>query len=305
MGLLSKAEAIKKKIEKALKISAEKSPESQDANSSELCKLPQEAKLDEKGKALRDRILRIPAGPSVPYTALSLLKAYGSFQAAICFSLENEFYSSYTSVGLGIEKITIPREKIYTPERASGDYFQFTDQEKTGIKVMDSGLDLWGFPLDKQKPWNVFLILGCADSSLFNAQSISVILRDIRNVIYPGALKQTEDDDQNSSGGQKGLESIVEQYLKMHSTIGGMVIDIPAELKNDQNKDGIKEISSMVSHFALVEELSADRCLVLLPETLDRDLIAHRLKKNLGTEIPLIFSAGSTAEVLQKIQSYR
>ena len=61
----------------------------------------------------------------------------------------------------------------------------------------------------------------------------------------------------------------------------------------------------MVSHFALVEELAPGRVLVLLPGSMDRDLIAHRLKKNLDTEIPLVFSSSDPAEALQKIQPYR
>jgi hypothetical protein len=61
----------------------------------------------------------------------------------------------------------------------------------------------------------------------------------------------------------------------------------------------------MVSHFALVEELASGRVLILFPGNLDQDLIAHRLKKNLNTEIPLVFSADSPALALKRIQPYR
>ena len=128
MGLLSKAEGIKKPVEIAMGIPDKDSAETQE--------------LDERGKALIGRILRIPPGPAVPYTALSLLKAYGSFQAGICFALENGSYINYTSVGLGIDKITIPKERIYSPERASSVYFQFSAKEKPEINLLDTTLDL-------------------------------------------------------------------------------------------------------------------------------------------------------------------
>jgi len=170
MGLLSKAEGKKKSIGITEKDS--------DGTVSEIpLKTSQESQeLDEKGKALRNRILRMSPGPSVPYTALSLLKVYGSFQAGICFLLNNGFYLNYTSVGLGVEKISIPQDKIYIPERALKSYFQFSDEQKQEIKIMDSILYLWGFPLDEEKPWNAVLILGCTDLSSFNPEKISLIL---------------------------------------------------------------------------------------------------------------------------------
>jgi len=201
---------------------------------------------DERGKALIDRILRIPPGPAVPYTILSLLKAYGSFQAGICFSLENGVYTKYSSVGLGIEKAAIPQEKIYSPERASSFYFELNAEEKQCIDFMDSTLDLWCFPLDDEKPWQGLLILEYTDSSTINPQSLSIILHEIRDFILPkdsvtqdpeknGALDFSIDTPPESSSAsepghgdseaQKDLRIFLEQYHAAHSTIGGMVID--------------------------------------------------------------------------------
>jgi len=271
---------------------------------------------DEQGKALIDRILRIPPGPAVPYTILSLLKAYGSFQVGICFSLENGVYTSFASVGLGIEKATIPQEKIYSPERASSFYFELNAEEKQFIDFMDSTLDIWCFLLDHEKPWHGLLILGYTDSSTIDPQSLSIILHEIRESIHPkdsvkqdleknGALDFAFDTALEPSASaepghdngevEKDLRIFLEQYHVAHSTIGGMVID---------TQEGIEKISSMVSNFALVKELSTRYCLVLLPVSLDWNLIAHRLKNDLNIEIPLVFSAESSAEALRKIQPY-
>jgi hypothetical protein len=209
-----------------------------------------------------------------------------------------------------VEKVSIPQEKLYSPEKAKKDYFQFSDKEKREINILDLRLDLWGIPLDKEKPWNAILILGCTDSSSFNPQGLSAILQDIKNSIYPNAYQKetqkTEPAIENEplQKTKDGFEEILEQYHSSNSSIGGMIIEIPEDLRKLEDKEGIKKISSMVSHFAMAEELSSGRCLVLFPESLDRELIAHRLKNNLGTDIPLIFSTGSPAETLQKIRPY-
>ena len=95
---------------------------------------------------------------------------------------------------------------------------------------------------------------------------------------------------------KEDLKATLEQYHKLYSSMGGIIIKI--------SKEEIPQLNPMVSHFALVEDLATGHCLILFPESLDRDLIAHRLEKNLNTEIPLIFSAKNPAEVLEKIRQY-
>ena len=93
------------------------------------------------------------------------------------------------------------------------------------------------------------------------------------------------------------LEGFLEQYFKSNSSAEGIIVNVI--------KDGLKKISAMVSHFAVVEELPSGRSLILFSNSYDRDLIAHRLKKNLDAEIPLLFSAGNPAEAIYKIRLYR
>jgi len=126
-------------------------------------------------------------------------------------------------------------------------------------------------------------------------------ISDIKFHEMPQKPQEPDEGGQiNSFGIHEGLEGILDEYYKMNSSIGGVIIDIPKK-----SKSKIKKLSSMVSHFATVEELSSHRYLVLFPESLDQELIAHRLKNSLGNEIPLIFSAGNPAEALQKIQPYQ
>ena len=68
--------------------------------------------LDEMGMALKERISRLSTNRHTPYTALNLLKTYCPFMAGICLSLKDGVYTSYTSVGMGVEKVSFPEENL-------------------------------------------------------------------------------------------------------------------------------------------------------------------------------------------------
>ena len=320
--------------------------------------------LDEAGQTLRSRILRIPPGANVPYTALSLLRAYGSFRAGICLYLEDDLYRSYASVGLGLEKINFPSNDIFFPEKSVEKYFRLDPPEKTVFNFMDPEMDLWCFPLDNEKPWGAVLLLGCIPSAEFDPKSLSLILDGIQEIINPRiklnrkpepepepaeqppesepepapepelvehlspepALEPVEqlppepapelaaqeplpepdiiiEPMQIITGNQSDLLTILEQYHLGNEEYDGFLIDIPAEYKNNE-AEGVNKIKSMVSHFALAEQIAPGRCLILMPKSSDRDLIIHRIKNSLNTGIPLAFDGGDPAEVLRTIQPF-
>ncbi|MDR0313569.1 MAG: hypothetical protein LBI14_08220 [Treponema sp.] len=155
--------------------------------------------LAELAKPIRDRILRIKPGADIPYTALSLLKVYGSFKVGACFSLEGQTYISYTSVGLGVKKISIPAYILFNPESSSKKYFKFDREDKTGIAFLDGEYELWCFPLDKEEPWNVIIIIEPAGLPSFSPLVISIVLDAVKNIIYVRRNK-TESDLQNAKG---------------------------------------------------------------------------------------------------------
>jgi hypothetical protein len=140
--------------------------------------------LDELAKPIKDRILRITPGADIPYTALGLLKVYGSFHAGVCFFLEDQTYISYTSVAMGVKTITIPAHTLFDPEKAFNKFFKFDREEKTDIALLDSEFDLWCFPLDNEEPWKVIIILKSAGIPSFNPQLISVVLDAVKRIIY-------------------------------------------------------------------------------------------------------------------------
>ena len=271
--------------------------------------------LDTAGTALRDRILRIPPGANVPYTALGLLKAYGSFQAGICLYLEDGCYISYASVGIGIEKITIPYDHVFTPDRTAVNYFRFDEEEKKQLEFLDCGMDIWCFLIDRENPCKYILILGCTGSLLLNPHSISLILQSIQSIISPKERKEPEPEiitvneviNVNQSEPQpalqpdlqSGLQPALEKYFDMNETSEGLIIDIPSDKTN-----WILKLKNMISHFAMVEPLPGDYCLVIFPKSYDSGLISHRLKNSLKTGISLVFSCENPAEALKAIQPF-
>ncbi|MDR3115539.1 MAG: hypothetical protein LBU25_08465 [Treponema sp.] len=157
-------------------------------------------KLDDKGKRLRDRILRIAEKGTTPYTVLSLLKNYGSFQCGICLCLTEGTYIGYASVGLGIEKTVIPKERFppalnglcpEDPAQREG-YYKIGSPALLSITAIEPQALLWAFPLDDAQPCRYMLLLaeealpaqaGQPEDSSFNPPKIARLIGDMRRVL--------------------------------------------------------------------------------------------------------------------------
>ena len=143
------------------------------------------SELDESGKKIRDRILRITPGADVPYTALGLLTEYGSFDAGICLHYIKKNYESYASVGLSFKTVSVPENYIYKKEKNAHKFFKLFDNEKKLFDFMDPDLNIWCFPLDKKHPWGAVMLLGTHGTPSIDPRTMPVLLKDIHKIIYP------------------------------------------------------------------------------------------------------------------------
>jgi len=137
--------------------------------------------LDKTWQDLKKRIGKLPEEKSTPYTALGLLKAYGGFQTGICLFLKDGCYSSYTSVGLGIETLSLPQKKLWSRVKARNKYFKLSPAINIDMKDSPKDLAYWVFPLDfpsasPREPWKAVMLLGALESSSFNPNLISAVL---------------------------------------------------------------------------------------------------------------------------------
>jgi len=284
--------------------------------------------LDEMGQALKERLGRLPQKKSTPYTALSLLKAYGAFQAGICLSLNEGNYSSYASVGLGIERLSIPQEQIWSEENAQARYFKLDSQKSLDIKNAEKDLIYWVFPLESPayntiEPWRAIMILGALESSGFKPEPVSAILGDVADkMVLPISREASEPDSSESYSVESfsvepmpeisaaesfdhGKPDTVEEKIALfHQTyldFNCIVLENPAA--EPVKADFCEKVSVMLDKAGTVIPLASDHPLILFPIAMDRELIAHRLSKTLNTKLLLSFEANNPENVITRIES--
>jgi hypothetical protein len=118
-------------------------------------------------------------------------------------------------------------------------------------------------------------------------------------------------DNRRRSSAQKNspvpdiIANELRQYHTIHSSFQGIVIASPGGKKaGDGQGEFAERISQMVSSFGSVFSLPPGNYLVLFPETMDRELLAHRLSKSLNTRVLYHFQADDPGIALQQLISY-
>jgi hypothetical protein len=261
--------------------------------------------LDEMGKTIRDKIKALPPKKSAPYTALSLLKAYGSFQAGICLALRKDVYSSYASVGLGIEKISLPQEKLWAPENASSKFMKLDFKEGLVNKHAEEGLVYWLFPLDRGEPWEAVMLLGVSGPS-FSPESVWTVLQGVLEVMNPQVDKILRIDRKSSIAlpNPTTLEGKIAQYHRIYTVFSCILLEVP-ESAGEKDKNAFHEAMLKAINLAgSVIALSAGNPLILLPQSMDRELILHRLTKSLNVKPILSFETDSSESALKQLQPF-
>ena len=278
--------------------------------------------LDEMGKALRERLIRLPQKKSTPYTILSLLKAYGAFQTGMCLSLKNGAYYSYASIGLGIEKMSFPRETIWFSEKARDRYFKLDSRKSLNVENAEKNISYWVFPLDSSRgepaaPWEAVMILGAQDSSGFNPEPVSTILEDVSDKLLLQARQGAAEPDSGETApeetwtetpDQVKSHTLEEEITLFHQTnldFSCIVLENPgtAESNSGEKAGFCKKVSAVIGNAGTVVPLPSDRPLILLPIVMDRELIAHRLSKTLNTRPLLSFESNNPENVFTRIDS--
>jgi hypothetical protein len=143
---------------------------------------PEVEKLDEMGKALRDRLLSLSGAE--PETAISLLKAYGSFRVGACLSLDGDLYRSYAVVGIGnpIELSPDLLQKI-----PDGNRYSVSVADSIGIRNIPAGTKFWAFSLDENDgdlPARILLV-GEDKNYIFPGKAVASLVRAAKRAFIP------------------------------------------------------------------------------------------------------------------------
>ena len=93
-------------------------------------------------------------------------------------------------------------------------------------------------------------------------------------------------------------EDEITLFHRMHVDINCILLEIPEGYDNF-----CEEVSVIIDRMGTVVPVSPGRPLILLPKAIDRELIAHRLSKDLNTSVLLSFETNNPESVINRIQS--
>ena len=115
-----------------------------------------------------------------------------------------------------------------------------------------------------------------------------------------GSTALAEDLDTEDSD---TIKSKISQYYGDSVNFSCILLDNPG--RKNAKDDFCDIVAKMVQYTGAVIPFSGDRPLILLPHTMDRELIAHRLSKNLHARVLLSFEADNPQKVISQINSQR
>jgi hypothetical protein len=84
-----------------------------------------------------------------------------------------------------------------------------------------------------------------------------------------------------------------------------MILSYPK--KYDEKKEGEsfnRQVNRIIAVLGTAVPLSPRYSLVLFSNTIDRELLAHRLSRSLKTEVPVVFQSDNPAQVVEYIRPY-
>jgi hypothetical protein len=288
--------------------------------------------LDEAGKALRDRLLRLGTKKSSAYTALSLLKAYSSFKIGACLDLNNDgVYKSYALVGLGITKLNISFTRLLQKDQA---LFKVPNPQSLNLKFVTPEMNLWLFALDDFDPCRRLLLAAEESGSAFNPETMALIISETNEVFFPSVPSadsegfdlelpgETETQapepapetetaepaapaeffEETPETAEEAAAKIAE-YQRSNAVFQGILLDIPGRGKTPGHSFA-RQAAIMVGVLGATFALPSRRVLVLLPPRFDRETIAHRLSTSFAAEVLACFEIDSSDKALEIIRPY-
>jgi len=279
--------------------------------------------LGEMEKALCSRLLSLQADSIRPETAISLLKAYGSFQAGLCLSLRKGSYSTYASVGTGAAtKFVFSQDAL---NQIPGKNYYTVNHELSG--EFPPSLQLWAFPLTPAETGFPLAILAVAtDQKAFQCEAIEAVIRKTREVFLPppgftGNIPTSDVAGKTTVGKTAAAKTETPKAGGLLNRISRKTILEKNVMESLDSRQGTSQgfiiealqyssggfsgrIFSMVSGFGTAQPLTPGRCLVLFDSAQDGDLIARHLAKTVSGKSIFCFRAENPQEALSLLKPY-
>jgi hypothetical protein len=242
------------------------------------------AGLDEMGKAFCSRLLSLVPDGSRAETAISLLKAYGSFQAGSCLFLRGEIYNAYASTGMGNSVVLFSRDGLRAVPGKKYYSVNYTP-EKPG-----ASLRFWAFPLPSPlgEAFPRAILMVGEDQNSFNAENIEAVLEKTGEVFLPQEKAPQEGAPQGGAP-QEGDDSskAAEQGTIEAAKIDGEPTDTDADMDVSMDMDlGTSQDEKQDFELSLTETagrglLNRIQSLKLLPQKTQSYVPVTALEKSL------------------------
>ena len=257
--------------------------------------------LDPMGTALSLRLQSLPTNEHTPYTALSLLKTFFSFQYALLCSLDDAAYTSYAFIGLEHGSFTMDRDLLFSKETMHHPYFLLDPKDLPPMEGMVASLAHWAFPLGSDKehdedPWEAFLIIG-TDEKDFLPELLALLLNNVEDKMLLGS--KSGFDLSNST-----LKSRLQQFQNEHGAFHCILFENYETESDGTGASTYDLLSAMVPTLGMVIPLPDERPLILLPKKIDRDLVVHRLSKSINSQALDSFEAAGINGALNRITAF-
>ncbi|MDR2210684.1 MAG: hypothetical protein LBO65_04350 [Spirochaetaceae bacterium] len=208
--------------------------------------------LDEMGNALCSRLLSLEPGSTRAETAITLLRAYGSFSTGICLSLRDGLYTPYASVGAGSTALAFPPEKL---RPLGGKTYYSVDPTPADPAAMDfasgnfaagdsaapgepghSPRRFWAFPLvPVRDPYPSAILLTGEDRDSFSGETLAAVVEKTGEVFLPPEDTETISGTELPEPGLSGESFEVLPFTAEQS--GGDVFEDPSLTEEQSGRE--------------------------------------------------------------------
>jgi hypothetical protein len=101
------------------------------------------------------------------------------------------------------------------------------------------------------------------------------------------------------------LRNEIVKCCNTYTSVHGIVLACPRNYDEEKERETfIEQLNRVVSALGIAVPLSPRYCLVLFSNTVDRELLAHRLSKTMETEAPVVFQADNLNAVVEYIRPF-
>ena len=132
---------------------------------------------------------------------------------------------------------------------------------------------------------------------------------DINNTgLDRAVLQEKPEKEEKGRVPRNPLEAALNRYYKLNRSFNGILATAPEDSTVKEKTEFFQKLLSVVSSFGMMIPLPAadsGKNLIIFPQSVDRELITHRLKTSFNISIPLFFDAASPGDVLEKVRPFQ